>query len=150
MAEIDLTSKEKIDEVKIDFDVREVELEILHEERCKRYAAETKIFFIIKDFINTLNKNALSPQHMLKVIASGYRGTKTHFEIIIYSGDKWQQYFIDGLAKCIEENWQEELKTKNACEYTYIEAIKDMLYVANYRVKSDHLLDRQFTIFYHN
>ena len=97
-----LKSDEKIDDVQIDFDVKEVELEILHEERCRRYAAETKIYFIIKEFINTLNKHALSPLHTLKIVASGYRSTKTHFEIVTYSADKWKQFLIDGLAKCIE------------------------------------------------
>ena len=34
ISEINLKSDEKIDDVQIDFDVKEVELEILHEERC--------------------------------------------------------------------------------------------------------------------
>ena len=98
ISELNLTTDKKLDVAKIDFDVKEVELEILHEERCRRYAAGTKIYFIIKEFIN---KNALSPLHTLKIVASGYRTTLTHFEIVTYSADKWKKYFIEGLVKCI-------------------------------------------------
>ena len=52
---MDLRCHKKINE-NVDFDREQIELEILHEERCKRYASETKIYFIIKEFINTLNK----------------------------------------------------------------------------------------------
>ena len=147
---MDLKCDEKVDKAKIDFDVNEIELEILHEERCKRYAAEAKIYFIIKEFINTLNKNAISPEFMLKVIATGYRCTKKHFELVVYSADRWEKYFIDGLAKCIEENWMEELNAQKRREYVYVEAIKDMLYVTTYRVESDHLIHQKLNIFYHN
>ena len=41
---MDLTCKE------VDFSVDEVEKEILEEEREKRYTAETKIYFIMKDY----------------------------------------------------------------------------------------------------
>ena len=138
ITEINLTTDEKLDVAKIDFDVEEVVLEILHEERCRRYAAEAKIYFIIKEFINTLNKNALSPLHTLKIIASGYRATLSHFKIVTYSADKWKKYFIEGLAKCIEENWEHELGVQKRCDYTYVEVIKDMLYMARYKIESDH------------
>ena len=150
ITEINLTTDEKLDVTKIDFDVKEVELEILHEERCRRYAAETKIYFIIKEFINTLNKNALSPLHTLKIIASGYRTTLSHFEIVTYSADKWKKYFIEGLAKCIEENWEHELGVQKRCDYTYVEVIKDILYMARYKIESNHYLERDLNIFYHN
>ena len=61
---------EKLNKEKVDFDVEEVICDMLHEERCNRYAAETKIFFLLKDLINTLNRYATSPLHALKVIAS--------------------------------------------------------------------------------
>ena len=150
ITELNLTSNEKMDEAKIDFDVKEVELEILHEEHCRRYAAETKIYFIIKEFINTLNKHALSPLHTLKIVASGYRTTKTHFEIVTYSADKWKQFFIEGLSKCKEENWEHELGIKKRCDYTYIEVIKDMLYIACYKIENDHFIERELNLFYHN
>ena len=150
ISELNLTTDEKLDVAKIDFDVKKVELEILHEERCRRYAAETKIYFVIKEFINTLNKNAISPLHTLKIVASGYRTTLTHFEIVTYSADKWKKYFIEGLAKCIEEKWEHELNAQKRCDYTYIENIKDKLYMACYKVESDHYLERDLNIFYHN
>ena len=58
--------------------------------------------------------------------------------------------FLDGLAKFIEENWEVELNVKKRCDYTYIEVIKDMLYIANYKIESDHFIDRELNLFYHN
>ena len=52
----------------IDFNFQEKE----DEERGKRYSAETKIYFIMKDFINILNQNAISPESVLKIITNGY------------------------------------------------------------------------------
>ena len=105
---------------------------------------------MIKEFINILNKNALSPLHTLKIIASGYRRTLTHFEIITYSADKWKTYFIEGLAKCIKENWEHELNAQKRCEFTYVEVMKDMLYLAHYKIESDHYFESDLNIFYHN
>ena len=39
----------------VDFNVEEIEKETLEEERAKRYAAEVKIYFIMKEFIKVLN-----------------------------------------------------------------------------------------------
>ena len=36
------------------------------EERAKRYAAETKIYFIINDFLDILNQNAILHEFKLK------------------------------------------------------------------------------------
>ena len=141
---MDLTCKE------VDFSVEEIEKEILEEERQKRYAAETKIYFIMKDFINILNLNAISPKFTLKVIASGYQKTKDEFQIIFYVANKWERYFVDGLAKCIEENWVQELNINLPCDYDLQEVLKDRLYVARYHVKSDHIVTSELSLFYHN
>ena len=141
---MDLTCKE------VDFSIDEVETEILEEEREKRYTAETKIFFIMKDFINILNQNAISPEFVLKVIASGYKKTKDEFQTIFYVANKWERYFVDGLAKCIEENWTQELNINLPCEQDLQEVLKDRLYVARYRVKRDHIVESDLFLFYHN
>ena len=73
------------------------------EERAKRYAAETKIYFIIKDFLDILNQNAILHEFKLKKIALGFQKTKKQFIMIFYIVNKWQHYFVDGLAKCLEE-----------------------------------------------
>ena len=125
---MDLACKE------IDFNVEEIEQEILDEEREKRYTAETKIYFIMKDFINVLNLNAISPEFALKVVASDYQKTKEEFQIIFYVANKWERYFVDGLAKRIEENWAQELNVNIPCDYDLQEVLKDRLYVARYRV----------------
>ena len=61
-----------------------------------------------------------------------------------------EEIFIEGLAKCIEENWEHELNAQKRCDYTYIEVIKDKLYMVCYKVESDHYLERDLDIFYHN
>ena len=144
MGMMDLTCKE------IDFSVDKIEKEILDEERQKRYAAETKIYFIMKDFINVLNLKAISPEFAFKVVASGYQKTKDEFQIIFYIANKWERYFVDGLAKCIEENWTQELNVNIPCDYDLQEVLKDRLYVARYRVKSDHIVASKLSLFYHN
>ena len=50
--EVDLTCNE------VDFSFQEKK----DEERAKRYNAETKIYFIIKDFLDILNQNAILPE----------------------------------------------------------------------------------------
>ena len=120
------------------------------EERVKRYAAETKIYFIIKDFIDILNQNAILPEFKLKIIASGFQITKEQFIIIFYIVNKWQHYFVDGLAKCIEENWKQEVNKDITCDYDYQEILKDHLYLARYFVQSNHGVDGDVSLFYHN
>ena len=134
----------------VDFNVEEIEKETLEEERAKRYAAEVKIYFIMKEFIKVLNQNAITPEFALKVIASGYRQTKDEYQIIFYVADEWQRYFVDGLAKCIEENWAKELNINVPCEYNLVEVLKDKLYVATYRVKGDHIVESNLFLCYHN
>ena len=134
----------------VDFNVEEIEKEVLEEKRAKRYAAEVKIYFIMKEFIKVLNQNAITPEFALKVIASGYRQTKDEYQIIFYVADEWQRYFVDGLAKCIKENWAKELNINVPCEYNLVEVLKDKLYVATYRVKSDHIVESNLFLFYHN
>ena len=80
---------------KIDFNFQEKE----DEERANRYSAETKIYFNLKDFINILNQNAISPEFVLKIIASGYQTTKEQYIIVFYVVNKWERYFVDGLGK---------------------------------------------------
>ena len=143
---MDLACKETI----VDFDRKEVEKEILEEERVKRYTAEVKIYFALKEFIRVLNQNAITPEYALKVVASGYKQTKDNYQIILYSADEWKRYFIDGLAKIVEEHWQAELNTQTECEYETVQVLKDKLYVTTYTIKSDHIAESEFNFFYHN
>ena len=131
---------------KIDFNFQEKE----DEERARRYSAETKIYFIMKDFINILNQNAISPEFVLKIIASGYQTTKEQYIIVFYVVNKWEGYFVDGLGKCIEENWKQKLNVDIECEYDHQEMLKDHLYIVRYFVKSQHQIDGDIHIFYHN
>ena len=143
---MELACKEKI----VDFDREEVEKEILEEERVKRYMAELKIYFTLKEFIRVLNQNAITPEYTLKIVASGYKQTKDDFQIILYSADEWKKYFIDGLAKIVEEHWQAELNMQTECNYNLVEVLKDKLYVTTYTIKSDHVAESDFNFFYHN
>ena len=130
----------------IDFSFQEKE----EEERAKRYTAETKIYLIMKDFINILNQNAISSEFVLKIIAWGYQTTKEQYMIIFYVVNKWERYFVDGLAKCIEENWKQELNVDIEYEYDHQKILKDHLYMVRYFVKSQRGIDGDVNIFYHN
>ena len=142
---MDLSCKETVD-----FDREELEKEILEEERVKRYTAEVKIYFALKEFIRVLNQNAITPEYTLKAVASGYKQTKDDYKIIIYSAGKWKRYFIDGLAKIIEEHWQVELNMQAKCNFETIQVLKDRLYVTTNTIKSDHIAESEFNFFYHN
>ena len=90
-----------------------------------RYLKEVELYFTMKEYIDILNRNACIPQFKLKVIASGYQTTKENLIIVFYVANKWREYFVDGLAKCIEEKWEEMPSKRIVCNYMYIEAIKD-------------------------
>ena len=139
---MDLSCKETID-----FDRDQVEKEILEEERVKRYTAEVKIYFALKEFIGVLNQNAITPEYTLKVVASGYKQIKDDYQIIVYNADEWKRYFIDGLAKIIEEHWQAELNTQAECNFETVQVLKDRLYVTTYSIKSDHIAEGEFNFF---
>ena len=141
---------EKLNKEKVDFDVEEVICDMLHEERCNRYAAETKIYFLLKDLINTLNRYATSPLHALKVIASGYKRTRMHFQIVLYSADKWKIEIIEGLGKYIENNWKSELNAQKLCEFSPIEIVKNMIYMTLFEIESNHIIETDINFFYHN
>ena len=143
---MDLICKEKV----VDFDREEVEKEILEEERIKRYSAEVKIYFLLKDYINVMKRNAITHEYTLKIVASGYKQTKDEFQVVLYSADEWKRYFVDGLAKVLEEIWQAELNTTVTCDYNLVEILKNKLYVTTYRIKSDHIIESELQFFYHN
>ena len=109
-------------------------------ERQKRYAAAVKIFFMLKDLINTLNAYAQSPLDILKLVASGFKTTVNHFQIGLYTADKWTLDIISNLGRYIEACWKHELKTEVVCEFTHTEVFKDMMYIILFETESEHLI----------
>ena len=93
-------TKEKLDEKlnkeEVDFNVEEIVSDMVQMERCNRCSAEIKIFFLLKELINILDRYAASRQDALKLIASGYKRTLNHFQIGLYSADKWSVNIIEG------------------------------------------------------
>ena len=47
----------------VHFNVEQVEREILEEERLRRYQAEVKIYFLMKEFVMVMNQNAPSAEY---------------------------------------------------------------------------------------
>ena len=141
---MDLTCVEK--------SVEQVELEKKNkkDEENLRHLKEVEIYFIMKDYINLLNKNVSLPQFKLKVIASGYQATNENLMLVFYVANKWREYFVDGLAKCIEEQWYNKMSKRISCNYMFIEVVKDYLYVAKYYIESPHTMKGDPHIFYHN
>ena len=134
----------------VDFSVEKVEKEILEEERLRRYQAEVKIYFLMKEFIMVMNQNAPSAEYCLKLITSGYRQTKKEYEIVFYSADRWSNNIIDGINKVIEEKWTDELKLKANCDYNLLEIVKKKLYLTTFTIKSDHVLETDLNLFYYH
>ena len=134
----------------VDFSVEKVEKEILEEERLRRYQAEVKIYFLMKEFIMVMNQNAPSAEYCLKLITSGYRQTKKEYEIVFYSADRWSNNIIDGINKVIEEKWTDELKLKANCDYNLLEIVKKKLHLTTFTIKSDHVLETDLNLFYYH
>ena len=82
---------------------KELEDQNKEDEKNLRHLKEVEIYFTMKNYIDLLNRNTCLPQFRPKVIASGYQTTEESIIIVFYVANKWQEYFIDGLAKCIEE-----------------------------------------------
>ena len=133
-----------------DFNVEKVEQEILEEERIRRYQAEVKIYFLMKEFIMVINQNAPSPEYCLKLIASGYRQTKNLYEIVFYSTDQWKENIVKGIGKVIEEKWHDELNMQAVCDFNLIEILKKKLYVTTYIIKSDRVVESDLNLFYYH
>ena len=135
---------------KINFSVEKVEQEILEEERIRRYQAEVKIYFLMKDFMMVVNQNARSPEYTLKLIASGYIQTKKDFEIVYYSADRWTDTIVKGIGKVIEEKWRDELNMLTSCDFTLTEILRKKLYVTTYTIKSNHVIESDLNLFYYH
>ena len=112
-----------------------------------RYIKEVELYFTMKEYIGLLNKNACLPQFRLKVTASGYQITRESIVLVFYVANKWKEYFIDGLAKCIKEQWEQKLSKRVCCNYMFIEVVKDYLYPAKYYIDSPHTITGDFYIF---
>ena len=82
---------------------KELEDQNKEDEKNLRHLKEVEIYFTMKNYIDLLNRNTCLPQFRPKVIASGYQTTEESIIIVFYVANKWQEYFIDGLAKFIEE-----------------------------------------------
>ena len=134
----------------VHFSVEKVEKEILDEERLRRYQAEVKIYFLMKEFIKVMNQNGPSAEYTLKIIASGYRQTKKEYEIVFYSADRWTNQIIDGIGKVIEEKWSDELTMKANCDYNLLEIVKKKLYLTTFIIKSDHVVETDLNLFYYH
>ena len=129
---------------------KELEVQNKKDEENLRHLTEVEIYVTMKNYIDLPNRNACLPQFRLKVIASGYQTTEESIIIVFYVANKWQEYFIDGLAKCIEEKWFETLSKRIVCNYMFIEVIKDFLYAIKYYIDSPHAIKGDLHLFYHN
>ena len=144
-------TKEKLDEKlnkeEVDFNMEKVVSDMVQIERCNRYSAEIKIFFLLKGLINILDRYTESPQDALKLIACGYKRTLNHFQIGLYSADKWSLNIIEGLAKYIECNWKNKLNAQLVCKFTHIEVLKDMMYIILFEIESECITSSDIVFF---
>ena len=119
-------------------------------QRSRRWSNEVKIFFMLREYLNAINAHTIMPQCKLKIIAMGYTQTKNFFEIVIYSTDKWQNYFINGLRNILKENWLSEIGEEQKIELEHKEIVKDKMYITTYLIKSKHFENYPLQFFYNN
>ena len=97
-----------------------------NKEENQKTIKEIELFFEIKDYICLLNREACLPQLKLQIIASTYECTKDRFCIVVYMANKWKNFLVDGLAKCIKEKYAEKVSQERVlCEYVFVEVVKD-------------------------
>ena len=113
-------------------------------ENDMKHIKEVELYFTMK------NENASLPQFKLKVIASGYQTMKENLIILFYVTNQRQDYFVDDMVKCIEEQWESNMSRRICCNYMFIEVVKDYLYCAKYYTESKHAIKGDLHIFYHN
>ena len=138
----------KVDEKKVNFTVQEVVCYTIHVERLKRDEAEIKIFFTLKQLINMINGYVQSL--LLKVVASGYKRTRNHFQIALYTANKWSTQVVNNLGRYIEGCWKHQLKTEIVYNFTYAEVFKEVLYVILFEIESEHPITTDIIFFYNN
>ena len=97
-----------------------------------------------------LNREASLPELKLQVIASAYECTKDSFIIVFYVANKWNNYLINGMAKCIEEKYLGKISCAAVCEYMFIEVISNYLYAAKYYISSSHAYKGKLHMFHRN
>ena len=143
-------------ELNIEFEIRTLEQKIQEEEqkikeenkKSNRWSGEIKNFFMIRDYLNVINNCAITPTYKLKIVALAYRKTKQHFEIKIYTADKWQQYFIAGISNILAEHWIQEVGEEVFVDYNQSEIIKDKIYISTFLIPPEHLEDGELQFFY--
>ena len=139
------------EEYNVEFEIKKIENKVQEEnKKSKRWSGEIKIFFMLRDYINVLNATALMPTFTLKGVAFAYRKKENFFEIIIYTAEKWQEYFVSGLAKILQEHWLAEVGEIVEAKYSHIELVKQKLYITNYLIPSSHVLEEELEFFYNN
>ena len=140
------------EEYNIEFELElKVVKEIALNQKCLRHASEIKIFFILRDYINLLNVQTSNiPTITLKIVAFTYKKRTSFFEIIIYSADKWDENFVTGIAKLIEEYWIQEVKEEVKVQLSHIEIVNQKLYITDFLIPSEHMKTEQMQFFYNN
>ena len=150
------TEKEQLDSVikeeyNIEFEIKTL-VDKMGEEnmKSKRLIGEIKIFFMLQDYLKVINACSITPSFILKIVCLTYRKKKEHFEIVIYSADKWQQYFVSGISNILEENWIVEVGEEVTIDYSHSEIMKDKLYISVFLIPSKHLQESEMEFFYNN
>ena len=146
------------EELSTDVHLKELENKINEEEKRieeekqkhRRLSNEVNIFFMLREYLNAINAHTLMPQCKLKIIVMAYRQKKYFFEIIIYSADKWQNYFINRLRNILKENWLSEIGEDQKIDLEPTEIVKDRIYATTYLIKSKHDENNPLNFFYNN
>ena len=139
------------EEYSVEFEIDKIEEKVKEEARkCRRHTGEIKMFFMFKEYINFLNFQSDIPVFNLKIIAFAYKIRKSYFEILIYTASRWEQNFVLGICKTLEEYWFQEVQEEVKVQYSHIEIVNEKLYVTNYLILSEHSIQGELQFFYNN
>ena len=129
--------------------VDENEIKKLEKEE-KKVKKGIELFNFLKYYVDILNKEETCEQERLNVVATGLACEVKHFCFIIYAAKSWPNFLVDGLAKYVEEKYDEIVQRWTIpCEYMVTEVVPSHLYVFRFLIDSKHELYTSM-LNYHN
>ena len=108
------------------------------EKEEKKVKKEIELFNFLKNYVDILNKEETCEQGRLNVGATGLACEVKHFCFIIYAAKRWPNFLVDGLAKCVEEKYDEIWTIPS--EYIVTEVVPSHLYIYRFLIDSKHEL----------
>ena len=100
------------------------------EKEEKKVKKEIELFNFLKNYVDILKKEETCEQGRLNIVATGLACEVKHFCFIIYAAKRWPNFLVDGLAKYVEEKYDEIVQRWTIpSEYIVTEVVPSHLYI---------------------